>query len=187
MNYRELNRPIRLEWAGWQTDTFRLGQMGWQISAEQDIQYNQIRLAINHPKMEVQGLTMVDTFYFRDISEGRVNSSLPVMLQFEIMGKQIYLKNMQDANVAMHPVDWRPQITEMNIQSLSDFANFSTAGIEMPKHEVYLHEANIDQILEMALVKQEPDQERIRQEMLRGQELRQMRMGTLHTELRLVA
>lgn len=187
MMYRRfLNQPIRLLWAGWETDTLQLGRAGWQISAEQDVQYNRMRIAINHPEAKVQGISTVEEFLFRDMMEGRCRPMLPVQLRFEIMSHQIYVNSMRDREVSFQAVDFRPQMMEQEIKSLSDFAHFSTIA-EEAKHEIYLHEANIDQILEMALQRQAPEQERIRQEMLRQQELKNLRMGTLHTELRLVA
>lgn len=118
--------------------------------------------------------------------QGRLNPGLPVQLRFETMPNQIYINSMKGRDVGFEPIDFRPQMVEQEIKSLNDLAHFATIA-EEAKHEVYLHEANIDQILEMALQRQEPEQDRIRQEMLRNQELRSLRMGTLHTELRLVA
>ncbi len=184
IDMRLLNRPVQLHWAGWVTDTFRLGQAGWQISAEQDVQYNCMRIAINHPKAQVQGISNIEEFLFRDMMNDKCHSSLPTMLRFEDMSRQIHINTIRDTEA--FPIDFRPLMIEQEIKSLNDFANFATI-VEEPKNEIYLREASINQILEMALQQQEPEQERIRQEMIREQELRSLRMGTLHTELRLIA
>lgn len=181
-----LNRPVRVQWAGWETDTYQLGCAGWEISAQQDIHYNSMRIAINHPTIRVQGISNVDTFMFQDMMEGRCNPVLPVVLRFETMQHVVNVQSMKSPGIDFYAVDHMPRMVEQQIESLNDFANFGTAR-EMPKHEVYLHEANMNQILEMALQQQEPEQERIRSEIIRSQELRQLRLGTLHTELRMVA
>lgn len=185
MHRRFLNQPIKLRWAGWETDTYALGAQGWQISAEQDVILNRIRIAINHPEAQIQGITEMEQFLFRDIMEGRLSPALPTMLNFKTLSHQIYVNTMGH-DVDFSAVDFRPQIAEQEVKSLQDFAHFSTIA-EVPKNEVYLHEANINQILEMALKRQEPEQEQIRQEMIKREELRNYRRGTLHTELRLVA
>ena len=185
---RLINRPIKLWWGGWETDTFKLGSEGWQISAEQDVARRKIRIAINHPEACVQGITEMEDFAYEQLMRNDMFSgiTIPVMLRFQTMSREIYVNTMGSSEFSMSPVDFRPQIIENRICSLQDYANFQTI-VEVPKTEVYLSEANLNQILEMALQKQEPEQERIRQEILRREEIRNLRLGTLHTELRLVA
>lgn len=184
-NIQHLNRPVQLNWAGWETDTYKLGQAGWQISAEQDVEQNRIQIAINHPEAQVQGISTIEEFLFQDMVRKNVHFVLPVTLKFETMSREIRITTIPASNINFQPIDFMPKIMERKIQSLNDFANFTV--LEIPKNEVYLHEANIDQILKMALQRQVPEQERIRQEMRRQQELKKFRLGTLHTELRLVA
>ena len=185
-NTRFVNRPIKLWWGGWETDTFKLGQEGWQISAEQDIYRRKMRIAINHPKLQVQSITEMEDFMYEQFLHNDMyrGITLPVMLRFKTMASEIYVDTIE-TGTSMSAVDFRPQMIENKVRSLGDIANFQTI-VEVPKNEIYLKEANINQILEMALQKQEPEQERIRQQILRDQELKNLRMGTLHTELRLV-
>lgn len=185
-----MNQPVRLCWAGWETDTFKLQNAGWQISAEQDFHYNGIRIAINHPKADVQGITLIENFDYREVIDGNNlrHAILPVMLRFEIMGKTIHIKQMNSPDVRFGPIDATPHLmTDYKIHSLEDLAHFQSVGYEKARHEVFLHEANINQILEMALQRQEPEQDRIRKEMLQRKEIDRMKRGRLHTELRLVA
>lgn len=189
MNYPIMNnRPVKLYWAGWESDTYKLGCEGWEISAQQDVYNRQMRIAINHPKAEIRGMTEIDAFHYQELMNPNYTGgtpTLPTMLHFEDIARQIYVQHMMSRDVAFHPVDFRPQYSEVEIQSLNDFANF--APLELPKNEIFLREANINQILAMALEKQAPDQERIRKEMIQRDAIRKMKMGNLHTELRLVA
>lgn len=186
MSVRIRNRPIKLYWAGWETDTYRLGSEGWEISAEQDIHNHQMRIAINHSKARIQGISNIDSYAYQEfMSDIDFSPRIPTMLRFDDLSRQIYINSMRNREVTFQPVDYRPHYIDTEIKSLHDFANFSSP--EIAKNEVFLHEANINQILEMALQKQAPHQEEIRREMIKRQEIRQMKTGKLHTELRLVA
>ena len=186
MDTRILNKPVRLNWAGWETDTYQLGRLGWQISAKQDVYRNTMGIAINHPHLQIQGISIVEEFLFRELMEGRCAPRLPITLQFQTMAREVYINTVDSQEIGFSAVDFQPTVCESRITKLEDFANFKTIS-EVPKNAIYLKEANIDQILQMALKKQAPEQDRIRQEVLRQQELQSLRMGTLHTELRLVA
>ncbi len=45
---RILSRPLRVHWAGWETDTYRLQRSGWKISAMQDVRGNRLQMAFRH-------------------------------------------------------------------------------------------------------------------------------------------
>lgn len=51
------SRPMRLHFAGWETDTYRLQQNGWQLSAVQDPYYDCIQVAFQHPEYRMRGIT----------------------------------------------------------------------------------------------------------------------------------
>lgn len=183
-----MNAPIRLYWAGWETDTFSLAKQGWQISAEQNVMNNRMRIAIRHPEAEIQGITEIEEFLYREMTDGRMHSPvIPTTLQFSTLQRQVFVNTMSHSGeFDFRAIDPRPRYEYMSeIRNLEDFAHFETT-FETPKHEVYLHEANLNQILEMAIKKQEPEQKQIRKEMLKRKELEEYRRGKLHTELRLV-
>ena len=188
---RFLNQPVKLWWAGWETDTLKLGREGWQISAHQDIRHDQMQIAIKHPKANIQGITFMESFAYRDWINGRGGfASAPVSLRFELMGQEIRIHQMGSPAVReFRPIDYRPRYDDAwqsKITTLDDFAHFETI-VEEAQHEIYLHEANISQILDMALQVQAPQQEQIRKDMIDRQEMDRLRRGKLHTELRLVA
>lgn len=51
------SRPARLHFAGWETDTYRLQQNGWQLSASQDPRYNRVQLAFSHQEYQIRGVS----------------------------------------------------------------------------------------------------------------------------------
>jgi len=184
---RLLNRPIKLHWAGWETDTYQLAQHGWQISADQNLRMNQMMIAINHPKGGIRGMTGIEEWHFQRIMQEGAHATLPTSLKFDHIAKDIWVRTTTPGDFDFHAIDPVPRYEQnMIIQKLEDLAHFATVG-EQSKNQLYLEEASIDQILEMAITKQTPDQERIRAEMLHRQEMQEYKRGTLHTELRLVA
>lgn len=183
-----MNQPIKICWAGWETDTFRLSKEGWEISAEQMSMHHEIRLAINHPKLRVQGITHIAEWVFEDILRNSRHAIIPTSLIMQSMDQVLYVQTMGRTNsFDFHPIDANPTYIERMISPLSEIAHFQRLEREVPRHEIFLHEANINQILEMALKIQEPDQERIRKDLIHRKNMESLRMGKLHTELRIAA
>jgi len=184
-----LSNPVQLYWAGWKTDTYSLGQEGWQISAEEDPRSRSMRIAIRHPKAGISGISEIADFPYRsDFTNALIGNTAPTMLRFHDIHRRIYAEFMRyKGGFDFHAIDPRPSFVEREVHSIEDFAHFSKIGMEEPKHQILLKEASIQQILDMALQIQEPEQERIRAEMIRNRELQNYRLGKLHTELRLVA
>ncbi len=187
-DYLVKSAPMNLHWAGWETDTFRLQQNGWQLSAEQDPRIRTLRIAINHPDLCVQGITNVDRYDFERITHERQRFGRPVDIGLSViqMGHKVYLNEHSHTAHTFEPIDAEPRMQEYRITSLSDLAHFTT--IKRPQHEVFLKEASMEEILAMALQRQEPGQEAIRKRLIREQQMNEMRRyGELHTELRIVA
>lgn len=174
-----VNKRIRLHWAGWTSDTLQLSLAGWQVSAQQDVMRQTMRLAIRHPS-GAKGITHLSDYNYDQLSRVGYDPMLDTGLSFEGISSNciVYLTDEQEI---FRPIDCRPTVSRL--YELDDIAHFRTVT---PEHEVYLKEANINQILEMALKVQEPNQERIRKEMLRKRELEKHGIGRAHTELRLV-
>lgn len=191
-DYRIFNQPIGLEWAGWRTNTLELGDCGWEISVDQDIRRDTMQIAINHPKLNMQGLTEITRFYYEQMMRNRGFSGdyNPTALVLNSFAREVQFRNIAGSPQRKFiPIDHRQIFEEKyQIKSLNDLAHFQT---RKPKHEIYLKEPSIHEILEMALSKQEPEQARIRQEMLKRDEIREYQQSIapsqLHTELRLVA
>ena len=183
-----MNQPIKIWWAGWETDTFRLSKEGWEISAEQDVMRREIRLAINHPELRIQGITHISEWAFEEILQNSRHAVLPTALIVQAMNQTLFVQTIGRMDgFNFHAINTNPTYVEPNIRSLSEIAHFQRLEREVPRHEILLHEANINQILEMALKIQEPDQERIRKELIHRKNMGSLRMGKLHTELRVAA
>ena len=173
------NRPVKVFWAGWESDTYRLGSQGWEISAEQDIMSMNMRLAIRHPKMDIVGITDIESYAYESLMRDMSPIALPTMLQFRTLGRQIMINTMGGSGFDFTPVDFRPQYLDSKIERLEDFANFTP--IEIPTEQVYLREANMAEILKVAAERQESINGNMRKLNLDGVKIR-----NLHTELRIV-
>lgn len=188
LDHRIINRPIPVRWGGWETDTYRLMEDGWVLSAYQDVHYNKMQLAMKHPKLNVQGISMLADFDYEALLNGHT-FTVPFFLKFKSFAEQVHVHTAGNISVnEFRPIDARPTYeAKHSISRLEDLANFPEIVPEVPENAIHLKEANMAQILEMALQRQEPEQERIREELLQQRDLQKMRQGQLHTELRLVA
>lgn len=190
---RLLSQPVRLHWMGWESDTYTLQNNGWEISSSEDMQYRRMAIAIRHQQANIRGMSDYldwDFFQHMDAQQRRGFQdprSLPMFgcqlaSEFRIEHRNMGTdENLYDFN----PIDARPMMIDSNISSLDDLAHFRK--IEKPGDEIFLRKASMAEILEMALSKQEPDQQRIRKQMIRDQELSIMRNSQLRANLRLVA
>ena len=60
--------PVKVVWAGWETDTFKLATSGWQLAANQDIIRNRLSLVLKHPQLQVYGYSGdIDFDYMEDV------------------------------------------------------------------------------------------------------------------------
>lgn len=164
---RILSRPVRLHWAGWETNTVRLQQAGWQLSAEQDIASDTMRLAIRHEAARVYGLTArVPWHYMHELQHHQGVPDLPVQhlaSRYEIVTHE--MPSIRGAGFS--PIDAMPQFTAERRVSLDDFAHFAaplarTEQIIVPDEDVT---ALMDRILKL----QDPARvQRIREEVRRS-------------------
>jgi len=187
MRSRILSAPLQIHWAGWNTDSHRLQQNGWQLSADQNVMNNTMRIAIHHPEGNIVGMTEVSEFdYQRYVCDELHHKPFPIDVGMRIrhsICEKVHVQGMNGGFPHFNPIDATPRMMDMEVRELKDLAHFQE--VQVAKNEVFLKEASMDQILEMALNKQEPSQAEIRKRIIKEQEMR--RYGLLHTELRLVA
>jgi hypothetical protein len=182
-----LSQPVNIRWLGWETDTYRLQDAGWELSAQEDIPRQQMAIAMRHKTANIRGICeSINWDYFRrerDIYVGRSMSTFRANLAMD------FIVNYHQAGMTFddfNPIDARPMYQDINMEkrSLDDLAHFRK--LEKAKDEIFLKPASMEEILDMALKQQEPNQEAIRKEMVRKNELEIMRKSQLRANLRLV-
>jgi hypothetical protein len=151
--------PIRLFWAGWETDTLRLQQAGWQLSVEQHVRTDMMRIYMKHEGMQMQALT--DTFGFRYRTavqdfEGAYVSGLRIPVQAMARHITFNIVGSVDWSVA-RPVDAMPQMRERELRSMEDLVHF--APLLTRTHEVLLTDAEVPDMLAEILKRQDPDRQ----------------------------
>ena len=52
-----LSQPVRLYWNGWESNTYKLQNNGWELSAMQDTQNNKMQIAFRHVQAGVRGMS----------------------------------------------------------------------------------------------------------------------------------
>lgn len=155
------SRPVRLHWAGWETDTYRLQQAGWSLSAEQDVAQGRMRIAMRHEGYRIYGLTHLQDWYFMD--EMRYMNGTPD-LQVQCMASRLDATIHQTGPFSFQPIDAVPQFMQRERRSIEDFAHFATPLART--REIILPEESVPDLLERILKLQQPAKtERLKREL----------------------
>jgi hypothetical protein len=126
---RILSKPTPVHWAGFESNTFRLQQAGWDFSAEQDFASMRTRILMRHKAMHFYGSSgMVDTDFFQGQgSEGWRNIRFPIQW---ITGGGVQVMRVMDNFENFRPVDMQPQVQSRNeIKDIEDMGLFATASL----------------------------------------------------------
>lgn len=173
--------PVTVRMAGFESTTTRLQSQGWQISVETfrmvDRAASQVRVAFKHDGLKQVALghmELGDEFFYA------MTSSMEQMHQYwrnigiEINCIapciQLHCVAMRDAP-SFAAIDARPQMGELNnkkILDLSTIALFKPIKYsEKEDFEIYVHQKDEKELLEILLKKQDVRQKEIRQNMKR--------------------
>jgi hypothetical protein len=145
-----LSRPVRLRWAGWESNTLRLQQAGWQLSAAQDVCRQRMRLALRHPQQGCEGISsMAEWHYMRDHSY-LDHLLLPAALRF---GPTVYVTEMPSPDVTWSAIDAQPQLRP-EAKRLGDFVHFAP----VPK-PIIVPADTVPDLMERILKLQQPARE----------------------------
>ena len=153
---RILSRPVKLHWAGWETDTYRLQQAGWELSSEQDIASGSIRMVIRNEALGMIGQTLTTRWDYEDMLKrqylGDRGDFEERSLQLHHMGRQIMVHNHGPMN--FQPIDAQPQMVTSEVRSLEDLAHFAKAPL-VRTQALVLPEPEVDDLLKLILEKQQ--------------------------------
>ena len=152
-----LSRPVKLHWAGWETNTYRLQQAGWSLSAEEDIRDMRMRLALRHEGHRIYGLTAGVDFDFmgaRYNAMDMVRATEAMTIPVQHMASRLTVQSYEHGGFNFRPIDATPQFLERRIQSIEDFAHFATPLART--QEIILPEESVPELLERILKLQQP-------------------------------
>lgn len=158
--HRLLSAPIEIYWGGWAATTTQLQQAGWEISAEQEIEYATLTLALRHRDFKVYALTeRIPLDYFRHAS-----SSIPPALRLRVryMANNLQLNIVQsDGFEKFAPVDAYPQMVNRQAKSIEDFKIFATPLVRT--EEIIVDPPRVEELLEQIKKMQAPGQAEVRE------------------------
>lgn len=119
---RLLSRPCDVYFAGFRSDTHRLQQAGWQLSAEQDIRMRAIRLAMRHEGAQLYAMTSAVPYdFFEDANH--YGHRLPEF-QVQHVSSRMTVQLME-SQFNFRPIDATPQYTEIKRRDIEDFGIFA--------------------------------------------------------------
>lgn len=163
--------PIPIRWAGWQSDTFRLQQAGWKLSAKEGPQLsrpsNELSLAIHHPVLRCYGLSKpIDVDYFGMI-DARHRMSVTQMVQsvgfdIHVFASDLQVQIFDEGGISdFRPIDAAPAIKQFkaSIDELNIFAPAQLVRTE----EVLVMPDSVPELMARILELQDPKQAEIRE------------------------
>lgn len=153
-------RPLDIDFLGFRSDTYRLQQAGWQFAEERSEYRDEIRIAIRHPEHRISGMSgpvtrgQVFTYIRRDWDRRPDTVRIELAIQY-----MIHEHPRCTCNARFVPVDTTPSYEVFGADDLYDMPYFKP--IDEGK-EIFLRKASVEEIMQIALDKQEPEQARIR-------------------------
>jgi len=163
--HRILSRPLRLHWAGWETNTYALQQAGWQLSVEQDFWQNRMRIAMKHQGMNLMAMTPSFDFEYESaaLDQQRYIESFPIQVA-AAMGRDVVIHEAGRIDWMFKEIDATPTFTTNRISKLEDLAHFAVPLVRT--NEIIIPDESVPELLERILKLQDPAKtDRIREEM----------------------
>lgn len=149
------SRPWKLHFAGWETDTYRLQQNGWQLSAVQDPCYDSMQIAFQHPEYRIRGVSAHVRGYD---ARSQVYNGMGGLPQewMPTIGAHLATDFVSHASFVApmdryHPIDAEPQLMDTR-QYMSQ--NMVFAPNLARTQEIIVPEHSVDQLLDMMLNQQ---------------------------------
>jgi hypothetical protein len=163
-SHRILSRPLRLHWAGWETNTARLQQAGWQLSAEQDFYQDRMRIAMRHQGMNLMAMTPRFDFRFQEAAlDYRYLESVPLQV-VHAMGREVFVQEHGTVDWMFKDIDALPAISHNKITKLEDLAHFAAPLVRT--NEIIIPEESVGSLMERILELQQPARtERLKEQM----------------------
>lgn len=185
LEQRVLSQPIRLHWAGWESDTFTLQRAGWQLAAEQDVYDNALQVFLKHPMLKTTGISdRIEFKYLQDYRFGK-DYFRNIVLNCNLSSGHMIYETSLPSIAAVQAIDATPSFIEIQRMRLEDAEFFRT--IDTNIQQVTLEKATLAEVLDFALQKQKPRQDEIRRALLKRDHLEKIGRNTeLKAELRLV-
>ncbi len=162
-----LSRPVQIFWDGWESNTLKLQQAGWEFSAEQDMTMHGVRLFMRNSRCEMYGST---GYVNMDLFEAHRDPRYLNSMRFQVghMASRL-TAHISDGPIEMAaPVDMQPVMTTWGeIKTLDEFGIFAVPLVRT--EGIYLDEASVPKLMETILEAQDPAKKKYFEDKVREQ------------------
>lgn len=167
--------PLKVRWAGWESDTYTLAKNGWDISVTQGYSANMfnrnLQVAMRSKAFKLYGISHgMDIDYQRVMTEPHYWQS--IVIEMNGIAHDIPVRQQGIVPAAlenMRPIDPIPEYAYLTPIMLSQCQIFRTFDIQA--REILLSEPTLEQVLDYAINLQEPRQKEIRQDILKRRDM----------------
>ncbi len=184
---RLMNQPIKVLWAGFETDTLRLQRAGWQLAAEENVERYSIRIAMKHPELKLYGITC--EFRRDSLEDDLYRQNTNMILNMQYIGHDI--KEMSMTNrygfEDFQPINAEPvygMYDSPTSRSIDDFKLFKPLDKEK---EIIVPSESVAELLDRIHKLQEPKQKDIRKRKSMDMRMTEKDVNEYELETELVA
>jgi hypothetical protein len=162
-----LSRPIGVVWAGWESNTLRLQQGGWELAVEYDVHRDMYRLMIHSHQGQLYGLSSA-TYLDKRLAQAW-NEDMPKAFNMQGIARSLEVIRHEEIGPGFanfQQIDATPQMVDSEIQRVEDFNIFKT--ITTRADEIIIEKADMSVIEHLQAIKdlQSFSQEEIRNRIL---------------------
>ena len=169
---RILSKPMPVHWAGFESNTYRLQQAGWEFTADQSYERMGTRLMMRHQGFQMYGCTdHVDTDFFASRTSDKWRG-IRFPIQWMTGGRVQVIHEVGGEGIisAMQPVDMTPTLATAQARDIEDLNLFGAPLVRT--NEVIIDPNSVPEMMDRILELQKPGaqahyEERLR-EMKRG-------------------
>lgn len=160
--------PIKVHWAGFESDTCRMQQAGWTVSAWEDVRCMQMQLAfsrdggrfnVGQPNV-LKGISSRFSYDYRGrmaAMQGYGTYNTEVVAEIQAVGSRVHLHEHGGIDISskFHPVDATPQMWSGKITGLDDYGHFVPKGNLAPQ-DIIVADESVEELLAKILKAQQP-------------------------------
>ena len=160
-----LSRPHPIYWAGWRSDTRTLQQAGWEFSASQREDLDEVGLAFRHPNLGLRGVTNTIPAYvyaqMHDHHEGPV-FHVAWMTDAHVQVQTVHIPEWASA---CSPVDMKPQYVH-EVKTFEDTVRFAPVNMTRTA-ELIVDPDDVSAMMDRILTLQDPARQKRYREAVR--------------------
>jgi hypothetical protein len=153
-----LSRPVRVFWAGWESDTFRLQQCGWKIAVKQDMYRDYYEFLFKHKEVDLVAMSPGMTIH-QAITDWQTGGQYaqqlpPIQITRVARTIELYRDIAVEDNLfnSYTMIDARPQMAERKTHRLEDSNVFAVAINE--EKEIVIDQADMTVVDHLQAIKE---------------------------------